>query len=269
MKRLANHGAARMEDEMQLNHKETYHQVRRALTTVSMYGDKRHVSHPYGVGDAKKKAQSVKVPRGGAEFREKAVRALLDRRPERVPTLKERLEAHIARKYRIEIDRRGGETFIAEKDRNVFLGVVERRDGLVLLRADGWRQYSRAFGARPASLAYLCGMDDNGPWAVRVPGTTKTIADAVDKLEPAEARKAREDGKQVLRQGDVYAVERKRDAASQADLPENHIWNAETRTIKHADGHGDLRVPFNCKFVPQTTLRMGRLNTSQRTGRGD
>lgn len=260
---------------MQINTRTLYHDVRRAITTVKTYGSgKPHVSKPYGIGDAITKARAVKVPKGYAEARERIVRALMDAKvtvaqPAWPRPIAQRLNEHIARKYRIEIDRRGGETFIAEKDRNVLLGVAERRDGLVLLRAEGWRQYSRSFGARPATLVYLCGMDDNGPWAVRVPGTIKTITDAVDKIEPIEVRKAREEGKQILRQGDVYAVERKRDAASQSDLPPNHAWNAEARTLKHTDGHGDLHIPFACKFVAQTTLRMGRLNTSQRTGRGD
>ena len=78
--------------------------------------------------------------------------------------------------YVNEIERRGGETTIfstpygcgRSKGFNIPLQCVNTTDGgLVLLRAEGWRFYSRNFGVRKASIAYLCGSDDNGPWAVR------------------------------------------------------------------------------------------------------
>lgn len=169
----------------------SYHDIRRVLTSAKLtpsYPDnepKWHVSRPYSTQIALKRAMDVRLPRGHAAFRKVAVKALLDRKPDIDLPLPERLKSFIAKKYRQEIERRGGETYIAEKSRNVFLAVAERRDGLVLLRAEGWRQYSNRFGARPASLAYLCGRDDNGPWAVRVPGTVKSVAEALDKVKPA------------------------------------------------------------------------------------
>lgn len=61
-----------------------------------------------------------------------------------------------------------------------------------LLRAEGWRYYSRRFGARPAAVAYLAGHDDSGPWAARVPGTCETTEAAVEWLTPAPVRRARQ-----------------------------------------------------------------------------
>ena len=94
-----------------------------------------------------------------------------------------------------EISRRGGETTIDHMPygRAGWKHVQERelepvnkervtepagsRRTLYLLHCEGWRYYSRGFGSRKASLSYLCGVDDNGPWAVRVPGTIETVGE--------------------------------------------------------------------------------------------
>lgn len=252
--------------------RETYHDIRRAITTAKKSNaGKYFVSRVYSIKDGVKMAKSVKIARGHADFRGDAVRALLARHVYPGPTLETRLNRFIAAKYTAEIASRGGETEIEEKNRSVPLSVTDRdiKQGLVLLKAEGWRHYSNRFGARLAVIAYLCGRDDNGPFAVRVPGTVKTIAQAIDSLEPAEVKKARDAGRTVMRQGDVYVVEMTRDSARQADLPPRHTWSAESRMLAHEDGHAPLHVPFACKFVVQSALRMGRLVNQSRTGRGD
>lgn len=255
--------------------RELYHDIRRALTYISRPSDYLpvHTSRPYSLTDAARrlKVKGVKAKRGQGPVRDAIVKFMVEeRRPVHKPCLKTRLERRVASLYSDEIERRGGEVAIHGDRSSVYLHVRERRDGLTLLRAEGWRHYSKAFGARRATLAYLCGRDDNGLWAVRVPGTITSVVQAVERVEPAEVRKAREDGKRVLRQGDVYAVERARDAADQSDLPPRHTWDAATRILRHDDGHGDLHVPFNAKFIAQSTLRMGRLDPQgRRTGRGD
>ncbi|MFC6883406.1 hypothetical protein [Actinomadura yumaensis] len=177
----------------------------------------------------------------------------------------ERLIEHLTARYTAEIWRRGGETgiqegFKASALRTKPLTLVARRDRLAVLHVDGWRYYSRRHGSRRAALSYLCGVDDAGPWAVRVPGTIVTVADAVAWVIPAEVTKAPADGRQVRRQGDVYAVEttKRYDTPSRwvgddvrindisGEPMTSHYWNAATRTLVHRplDGrkHRPLRV---------------------------
>lgn len=164
----------------------------------------------------------------------------------------------IAALYREEIERRGGEVTIEQRDSDVEVTIRDSRGGLHLLHAEGWRQYSRSYGARPATLSYLCGTDDSGRWAVRVPGTIRTVASALGWIEPAAVQQARLRGRRVLRQGDVYAIETSRahDGGGE-DLPDSHRWDDETRTLHH-DGHAPMHVPFPARFFRQRALEMGR-----------
>jgi len=190
-----------------------------------------------------------------------------------------------------EIERRGGETGInhapsqgcaasrTEWRRLHIVDVAESEAAPVyLLRASGWRYYSRRFGSRPAALAYVGGYDDNGPWAARVPGTIKTAAEAIEWITPKEVVKARAAGRRVLRQGDVYAVEigRRYDGAgTEPGAPQlaqpvvagadSHEWHHRARVLIHTDAdrpHPPLVVPFPARFVTQRAYQMGR--TSRR-----
>lgn len=191
------------------------------------------------------------------------------------PPLRVRRAAYLVAQYSAEISRRGGEVSIQGQDRAYPLTLADEAGGLYLLRAEGWRHYSRAFGARPASLAYLCGRDDNGRWAVRVPATCRRVADAQPRIEPAAVQQARDWGRTVLRQGDVYAVETLpgHDGRGVRDLPPNHRWDPVSRHLQHLDPqapHATLHIPFPCRFVTQQVLRMGRLSPgSARSAYGD
>jgi hypothetical protein len=138
-----------------------------------------------------------------------------------------------------EIERRGGETSI-RNDKNSWrpLAVAEEQDGLALLHVTSWRYYGSAT-PRLARLSYLCGREDGQLWAVRVPGTVRTVPDALAWIEPAEVRKARLAGKRVLRQGDVYAVEtdRAHDGAGADRLPGSHALRDGGRSLVHPQ-HG-------------------------------
>jgi hypothetical protein len=181
-------------------------------------------------------------------------------------SVQERLVARLVGQAEEEIKRRGGEVVISGQYGDTFLSLWDRDPGqrILLVGAEGWRHYSRSFGARRASLAYLYGMDDSGPWAVRVPGTLRTVAEALAWLEPKDVTDARAAGRRVRRQGDVYAVETTaaRDGAGVGDLPDGHRWNPTTRFLTHrpADGrrHRPLRVPFPVRFVRQRAYGMGR-----------
>jgi hypothetical protein len=216
----------------------------------------------------------VKVPRGQGIEADALLQRLLPvwrQKAEPVP-LARRLRDFKLKVYTDEIRLRGGETSIRGKVANTYLRIYAEEDGLLLLRADGWRHYSNRFGARPAHLVYLCGRDDNGRWAVRLPSSVETINEALDALEPAQVRKAKEAGRTVLRQGDVYAVETSRRYDGTGDLPSSHVWDVGARELRHTDrnaAHAALTIPFPVKFYTQTALRMGRLSAGSRTGRGD
>lgn len=195
-----------------------------------------------------------------------------------------RATARLLERYEGEIRRRGGEVVIESKDRTHRLQLVERRRiggaSLVLLRASGWRYYSSRYGHARATLAYLCGRDDAGLWAARVPGTCMSVRESLDWLTPAEVRRARASSPKriVLRQGDVYAIETmpvhdapsgpvgeaRRDwRAEGSPWVHTHQWDAATRTLTHTPmtgeaAHEPLCIPYPARFVMQRTYGMGR-----------
>lgn len=185
--------------------------------------------------------------------------------PVPVPVAVRARQAHLE-EIRREIRRRGGEIVIEGEHRDYGLEIWDRdrERGLTLVGVEAWRHYSRRFGVRLARLAYLSGVDDAGRWAVRVPGTLRTVAEALAWLEPAEVTQARQAGRRVWRQGDVYAVETTpaHDGAGAAELPAAHRWNPRTRYLTHhpEDGrkHRPLRLPCPVRFVRQRALQMGR-----------
>lgn len=127
---------------------------------------------------------------------------------------------------------------------------------IVLLYADGWAKYSRRFMAGLGwngvyrELAILGGTGRQGTWATRVPATYRNVDGALDWLKPAAVRNH---PLKVLRQGDIWILERTRGNDDLRELPSSHTWDAETRTLAH-NGHGVLHVPFPFRAIPQRTL---------------
>jgi hypothetical protein len=193
-----------------------------------------------------------------------------------VEPLADRFTRHLVDQARAEIRRRGGEVAILGKNDRVtgtlHLADRDRNQRIILVRAEGWRYYSSRTPQRHVELAYLYGTDDAGPWAVRVPGTLRTVAEALAWLTPNEVVKALDKGLRVRRQGDVYAIETtvKRDGDGVQELPEGHEWRTGTRYLVHnpADGrkHRPLRLPYPVRFVVQSAYEMGR---SGARGNGD
>lgn len=139
-----------------------------------------------------------------------------------------------------------------------------RRSGketMMLLWAEGWATYSRSWMSSMGwhgvhkSLSILGGIGPEGPWAVRIPGTITDIDRAIAWLQPAAVVNARAKGRQVLRQGDVWIVERGRPSAGDqiSHLPSSHTWDPETRVLTH-ETHAKLHVPFVFVAVVQRTL---------------
>lgn len=163
-----------------------------------------------------------------------------------------------------EITRRGGETIITGKYGDTNLAIEDVDAGMVLVHATGWRSYGKQNPARIATLSYLHGTDDSGPWAVRVPGTVLTVRHAISWITPAEVADATAKGKRVWRQGDVYAIETTlaSDGKGAGDVADAHVWNPKTRYLVHkpADGrkHRPLKLSRPVRFVSQRVYGMGR-----------
>ena len=253
--------------ETTMTPRELYHTVRRALTYVSKpHGTfERYYVHRrvYSLDAAEKQARIAvllrldrySLPRGMAPTFKAAVRAVYQRNtPFYVTPLDDRLRGFISERCCQLIRDRGGETEVGGTE----LVVLDRQRPYVLLYTSGWREYSRAFGARKASLAYLCGRDDNGPWAARVPASVSTVTQALDYLVPAEVKRAQLLGRRVLRQGDVFVIERTRDGMDLSPLPAGHTWLERSRLLVHVDGHQALYVPFPAIAIQNKALLMGR-----------
>jgi len=180
------------------------------------------------------------------------------------------------RRYIKEIEHQGGETHILVGDRASklepsYLRSIDRervrdhdmgtRTRLTLLAVTGYRFYSRKHGSRQANLAYLCGHDGGGRWAVRVPGTTRTVQDALRWLTPARVHDARHANKQVLRQGSIFVVE----TSAQYDmrplllrLGAHNVEQAGTGYLLTHSEHNVLPLQFPCRFVWQKSLTTNR-----------
>jgi hypothetical protein len=129
-----------------------------------------------------------------------------------------------------------------DPDRRMWLINVERK-----------HHYSNAFGDWWVRASWLAGHDDSGYWAVRVPGTILGIDEALDWITPAAVQRAESQGRQVLRQGDVYLVEKRRGPDNTRDLPRRHYFDPETRTLSHSD-HADLHIPWPFRAYAQRQL---------------
>jgi len=162
----------------------------------------------------------------------------------------------VGRSAETEISRRGGETEIVGEYRTGSVHRVDCSDDgvLALYHSEGWGQYSRACGARWASLAYLVGHDDGHLFGVRVLGAIEGVAGGLAWPEPSDVRKTREARRRVLRQGDVDAAE-VGDGHDRVTGDGRHQWHEEQREVRHAE-HGTFKVPFPARLV--SALRMGR-----------
>jgi hypothetical protein len=193
------------------------------------------------------------------------------RRPAAPTTIHERLAQRAIDRYGAVIRRRGGETQIGRAD----LEIHDRWDGFVVLGVDGWRRSSGPYPNRKIHLRYLAGEDDNGPWAVRIPGTINTVPAALEWVTPAEVTRALHAGRHVVRQGDIYGIEVTRrgyeaptgwvggdSRVVDGVNVTSHYWDADARLLTHhpEDGrpHWPLAISWPVRFVQQSTYGLGR-----------
>jgi hypothetical protein len=73
-------------------------------------------------------------------------------------------------------------------------------------RSYGSLTYGDYMPSRSTHASFLCGRSDKQDWAVRVPGTIKTVQKALVWITPAAVRKAQREQKKVLRQGDLFFI---------------------------------------------------------------
>lgn len=229
------------------------------MTTLAFYTEKARIFAEPGTITKTARAWYEK-----AKARREAYLESRDPLPRGFGTFARRAEQKMLERYMAEISARGFDIYIEERYRTTSVKMLDRQDDLWLVGCDGWRHYSNRFGQRYASLRYLCGTDDNGDYAVRCPGSVETVEDALDYTIPAEVQKAREAGKRVIRQGDVFVIELKRDGKQ--ELPEGHTFDPETRMLVHEGGHETVHIPFPCKFLTAYGLPPRSAYRGRRTG---
>lgn len=153
----------------------------------------------------------------------------------------------------------GPTSFIGLYDRSD-LEVTDRQivdgDALLLEHVEGWHAYRGGAPARYRAASYIGGIsgDGTGAWAARVSSSITSVRGALEELEPAAVKNAREKSKRVVRQGDVYAVETT-PAHEDAYAPGRHDWDRETRVLSHPE-HAAVTIPYPVRFVEQTARAM-------------
>ena len=216
-------------------------------------------------GDVRQWAEVTRLPAKLRERAEGMARAAVQMRRAAMAQpvaldLRGRWMVHMQGKLLAEAERRGLPVMVdcarAENQpvRLVEIHRTEHGDWVGLLRGEGWADYGSRVRARRKTVVLLAGTDDAGWWAVRVPATVDSVAGGLRWLEPAAVRRARADGMRVLRQGDVWIVERARgDAMGTTRLPLGHRWDAGSRMLHHG-AHSEVHVPWPAVPVPQNTL---------------
>ena len=251
---------------------------RTALESVTKYSqrvprDQKRLGLTRGAKTIKQVRELVRSREGAKPF--------VDTRATGLIGLRIRSEQRANAKWREVIAERGGEAWIDEEHGREYVARVDRKDGLTLMRCDGWRYYSKRHGSRSASLAYLVGEDDNGPWAARVAGTSTTVDAALSFLIPQRvsirlswetSMPAR--GGWVKRQGDVYLIRVMKSAASvslEMGSPtmwgrnHSHRYDPKDRSLTHfpesGRKHKKVRAPKSWPavlVVEQRQLFFGR-----------
>ena len=118
----------------------------------------------------------------------------------------------------------------------------DRQSRTWLCRCSYRYEYSKKFGQWWQNAAYLCGKDDAGYWAMRVPSTCETVADAITWAYPAAVLKARAEGRRVWRQGDILVVELKAGKDNTNALRGTRHEFRDTRYLVHPE-HNPVRLP--------------------------
>ena len=110
--------------------------------------------------------------------------------------------------------------------------------------------------------SYLCGYDDGQRFAMRIPRSITTVADAVAWATPAEVTRSQAAGYWTGRQGDIWLIERRRGADNiDALWRTRHDWDSEARTLTHPE-HTPLTAPAHVRAVK--AVQITQLSSSGR-----
>ncbi|WP_156039229.1 hypothetical protein [Deinococcus marmoris] len=126
--------------------------------------------------------------------------------------------------------------------------VVDHAPGqqIWLVQREYRHDYSRRAGTWWVGAAYLTGIEDGQVWVERVSRHITTVAEAAAAITPAAVHRAHTEGRQVLRQGDVWLVELRRGQDNFDALPSSHTFDVVRRMLCHRQ-HGELHVPFRAR----------------------
>ncbi|NMC34938.1 MAG: hypothetical protein GYA36_21160 [Veillonellaceae bacterium] len=121
--------------------------------------------------------------------------------------------------------------------------IRDRVGGVWLYGAEYRYHYSNKFGDWWTGACYVAGVEDCQVWAVRVPRRMTTVAEALAYITPAAVRNAQDQGRTVLRQGDVWLIQQRTD--NLGALPRSHqLENLPdgSRVLRHGQ-HGCISLP--------------------------
>jgi hypothetical protein len=113
-----------------------------------------------------------------------------------------------------------------------------------LINIEGWHGYSKKY-FRKINRSALIVSDETGNHAVRVPPQLD-IFQAIKYLKPAAVKKAEAEGREVVRQGDVYFVESQKNNFKEISNSFHRV--TETAEVRHPQ-HNTLQLNFFKKYT--------------------
>lgn len=130
----------------------------------------------------------------------------------------------------------------------------------------GQASYYRSSMRGKSERAWLIGQDDDQIWCQQVYTTHETVDEALDFITPAEVQNYREEGRKVIRQGDIFFVQMKQ-ATNFEDLNGTRhdvVEQDDGQTVITHPEHSDLTLEGHWKAY---TNNDGSQSSSTRTRR--
>jgi len=130
---------------------------------------------------------------------------------------------------------------------------TERRLGLCTQEGQGERF---SHGKR---IGILFGVDDGHLFSVRVPSTCESIEEAIEFLKPAKVKKAEQQGRKVVRQGEWFFVESRKEK-NMTSKGRHTVVRTETGfEISHPEHTTLMLVGHNWEMV-RNRRQVGKMN---------
>lgn len=144
--------------------------------------------------------------------------------------------------------------------------VLDVADNMAVVQV---RKFGDMFGA--GLWNYLIGIDQGIPWIAHVPKKVGTVAQAVERLMPAEVRRARARGLQVQRQGDFFFVPARRvlqgEYLTAVAIDDDHVADELVRCKTTIFVRGRVRHGHHATVELGTVWHRAIRNNAIRTGR--